>query len=93
MIDADIAAASSRYGNDNEHLKKDSPLIQASSGMADDRSSRVGRMFLATFVAAIGPLSFGFALGYSSSALLDFQAESDKAVRFSSTQGSWFAVS
>lgn len=91
MIDADIAAASSSYGN-GELNPNNSPLIQAGNNMSE-KESRIGRMVLATFVAALGPLSFGYCLGYSSSALLDFENESDKAVRFTDSQGSWFSVS
>jgi len=92
MIDADIAAASSSYGSGDLNPKQNAPLIQAGSNMVE-RESRIGRMVLATFVAALGPLSFGYCLGYSSSALLDFEKESDNAVRFTDSQGSWFAVS
>ena len=53
---------------------------------------RVGRAILATFFAALGPLSFGYCLGYSSSALEDLANEST-AVRLNDIQGSWFSVS
>ncbi|KAK3740542.1 hypothetical protein QZH41_020676 [Actinostola sp. cb2023] len=91
MIDANIAAASSSYGSGDIRLKKNSPLIQAGNDMAEPKA-RVGRMVLATFIAAFGPLSFGYALGYSSSALLDFEKESDAAVKFTESQGSWFSA-
>lgn len=35
------------------------------------RKERVGWTILATFIAAIGPVTFGYCVGYSSSALLD----------------------
>lgn len=55
---------------------------------------RVGRSILATFIAALGPVSFGFCLGYSSSALLDLQSTDEpSAVRLSDDQASWFSVS
>lgn len=92
MIDADIAAASSSYVGGDLDSGQSSSLIQASNNMAE-KESRIGRMVLATFIAALGPLSFGYCLGYSSSALLDFENEPDKAVRFTDSQGSWFSVS
>lgn len=55
---------------------------------------RVGRTILATFIAALGPLSFGFCMGYSSPALEDLQnADKPNDVQLSSEQGSWFSVS
>ncbi|EDO42861.1 predicted protein [Nematostella vectensis] len=48
-------------------------------------------MVLATFIAALGPLSFGFCLGYSSSALEDLIAESKESVKLTVSQGSWFS--
>ena len=55
---------------------------------------RIGRAILATFIAALGPLSFGYCLGYSSSALVDLRKDNvDPAIRLSVDQGSWFAVS
>lgn len=55
---------------------------------------RIGRAILATFIAALGPLSFGYCLGYSSSALEDLEnANVSSAVRLTSNQGSWFSVS
>ena len=50
---------------------------------------------LATFFAALGALSFGYSLGYSSSALVDLKyTDVDSNIRFTTTeQGSWFAVS
>ena len=55
---------------------------------------RIGRAILATFIAALGPLSFGYCLGYSSSALEDLEKASvSSAVRLTSAQGSWFSVS
>ena len=61
--------------------------------MEEQQNGRVGRMVLASLIAGFGPLSFGFALGYPSSALLDFTNESDSAVRLTKSEGSWFAVS
>ncbi|XP_022789889.1 solute carrier family 2, facilitated glucose transporter member 8-like, partial [Stylophora pistillata] len=53
---------------------------------------RVGRSILATFIAALGTVSFGFCLGYSSSALVDLQSsDAPSAVRLSDDQASWFS--
>ena len=55
---------------------------------------RVGRTILATFIAALGPLSFGYCLGYSSSALEDLEkTDPSSPVHLSIDQGSWFSVS
>ena len=55
---------------------------------------RIGRTILATFIAALGPLSFGYCFGYSSSALIDLQNDNAPSeVRLSTEQGSWFSVS
>ena len=58
------------------------------------RKDKVGRSILATFIAALGPLSFGYCLGYSSSALVDLKKDNvDSALRLTVDQGSWFSVS
>ena len=58
------------------------------------RKDKVGRSILATFIAALGPLSFGYCLGYSSSALVDLKKDTvDSALRLNVEQGSWFSVS
>ncbi|KAK7934048.1 hypothetical protein WMY93_004944 [Mugilogobius chulae] len=49
-----------------------------------------GRLFLATFAAVLGPLSFGFVLGYSSPAIPDLTSISDQRLRLDATQASWF---
>ena len=55
---------------------------------------RIGRAILATFIAALGPLSFGYCLGYSSSALIDLtNSKVDPAIHLNVSQGSWFSVS
>ncbi|XP_067825850.1 solute carrier family 2, facilitated glucose transporter member 8 [Heptranchias perlo] len=48
-------------------------------------------LYLATFVAVLGPLSFGFVLGYSSPAIPELEANSDPYLNLDSTQASWFA--
>ena len=54
---------------------------------------RIYRPILASFKAALGPLSFGYCF-YSSSALLDLKSDdADYALRLTDSQGSWFSVS
>ena len=55
---------------------------------------RIYAPILASFIAALGPLSFGYCFSYSSSALLDLKSDdADSALRLSASQGSWFSVS
>lgn len=49
-----------------------------------------GRLFLASFAAVLGPLSFGFVLGYSSPAIPDLTAIDDPHLKLNSDQASWF---
>jgi len=68
-----------------------SASIQSNRMAVKDKISKV---ILATFIAALGPLSFGYCLGYSSSALLDLQKKNvDSTLRLTTEQGSWFSVS
>ena len=58
------------------------------------RNDRVWKPILATFIAALGPLSFGYSLAYSSSAVVDLEElDEDASVRLTSQQASWFSVS
>ncbi|GCC16917.1 solute carrier family 2, facilitated glucose transporter member 8 [Chiloscyllium punctatum] len=47
-------------------------------------------LYLATFAAVLGPLSFGFVLGYSSPAIPELQSDSNPYLNLDSTQASWF---
>ncbi|XP_041098556.1 solute carrier family 2, facilitated glucose transporter member 8 isoform X2 [Polyodon spathula] len=49
-----------------------------------------GKLYLATFAAVLGPLSFGFVLGYSSPAIPDLQRISDPDLRLGNEEASWF---
>ncbi|XP_034783455.1 solute carrier family 2, facilitated glucose transporter member 8-like [Acipenser ruthenus] len=49
-----------------------------------------GKLYLATFAAVLGPLSFGFVLGYSSPAIPDLQRISDPNLRLGNEEASWF---
>ena len=57
-------------------------------------SSRVQnrKLYLAVLVSVLGPLSFGFVLGYSSPAIPDLIATADDRVRLNDDQASWFGV-
>lgn len=59
-----------------------------------DRNERVRMSVLSTFIAALGPLSFGYCLVYSSSAVVDLEASSVKpSLQLTTVQASWFSVS
>lgn len=52
----------------------------------------VGRSILASLISTLGPVSFGYCLAYSSSALVDLSNDqTDPAIRLSDSQGSWFS--
>ncbi|OXB67053.1 hypothetical protein ASZ78_005626 [Callipepla squamata] len=50
------------------------------------------KLYLATFAAVLGPLSFGFVLGYSSPAVPELKKVVNPKLRLDSNQASWFAV-
>ncbi|XP_032088864.1 solute carrier family 2, facilitated glucose transporter member 8 isoform X1 [Thamnophis elegans] len=47
-------------------------------------------LYLATFAAVLGPLSFGFVLGYSSPAIPSLKRSHNSELRLDDTQASWF---
>ncbi|XP_056147927.1 solute carrier family 2, facilitated glucose transporter member 8 [Lampris incognitus] len=49
-----------------------------------------GKLYLATFAAILGPLSFGFVLGYSSPAIPELTKIQDSRLRLDDEQASWF---
>uniref|UniRef100_A0A8C5KBT6 Solute carrier family 2, facilitated glucose transporter member 8 n=1 Tax=Jaculus jaculus TaxID=51337 RepID=A0A8C5KBT6_JACJA len=55
-------------------------------------AARGRRVFLAAFAAALGPLSFGFALGYSSPAIPSLRRAASPALRLSDSAASWFGA-
>ncbi|KAM9595218.1 solute carrier family 2, facilitated glucose transporter member 8 isoform 1-T1 [Morphnus guianensis] len=59
---------------------------------ASDSCPRVQnkKLYLATFAAVLGPLSFGFVLGYSSPVIPELRKISDPKLRMDSSQASWF---
>lgn len=48
------------------------------------------KLYLATFAAVLGPLSFGFVLGYSSPAIPELRKIDNPKLRLDSNQASWF---
>ncbi|CAN9512642.1 unnamed protein product [Ophioblennius macclurei] len=48
------------------------------------------KLYLATFASVLGPLSFGFVLGYSSPAIPDLSRTSEAGLRLDDVQASWF---
>lgn len=77
---------------DGELGKREHTLSRSIQSEHNTGKDRIGRAILATFIAALGPLSFGYCVGYSSSALEDL-ASAPSAVRLTDIQGSWFSVS
>ncbi|XP_006834848.1 PREDICTED: solute carrier family 2, facilitated glucose transporter member 8 [Chrysochloris asiatica] len=49
-------------------------------------------VFVAAFAAALGPLSFGFALGYSSPAIPSLRRTAPPALRLDDASASWFGA-
>ncbi|XP_054629529.1 solute carrier family 2, facilitated glucose transporter member 8 [Dunckerocampus dactyliophorus] len=48
------------------------------------------KLYLATFVSVLGPMSFGFVLGYSSPVIPELSSSSDPRLRLGEAQASWF---
>nr|XP_058927680.1 solute carrier family 2, facilitated glucose transporter member 8 isoform X3 [Kogia breviceps] len=65
------------------------PLLRPPGGSSAPRGRRV---FLAAFAAALGPLSFGFALGYSSPAIPSLRRAASPALRLDDAAASWFGA-
>uniref|UniRef100_A0A665TYB4 Solute carrier family 2, facilitated glucose transporter member 8 n=1 Tax=Echeneis naucrates TaxID=173247 RepID=A0A665TYB4_ECHNA len=48
------------------------------------------KLYLATFASVLGPMSFGFVLGYSSPAIPELMRTSDSRLQLDAVQASWF---
>ncbi|XP_029019216.1 solute carrier family 2, facilitated glucose transporter member 8 [Betta splendens] len=48
------------------------------------------KLYLATVASVLGPMSFGFVLGYSSPAIPELSVSADPRLRLDPVQGSWF---
>uniref|UniRef100_A0A8C6U1N5 Solute carrier family 2, facilitated glucose transporter member 8 n=1 Tax=Neogobius melanostomus TaxID=47308 RepID=A0A8C6U1N5_9GOBI len=57
---------------------------------AQETKVQNGRLYLSAFAAVLGPLSFGFVLGYSSPAIPDLTNIDDPRLRLDTNQASWF---
>ncbi|XP_065551718.1 solute carrier family 2, facilitated glucose transporter member 8 isoform X1 [Lathamus discolor] len=55
-----------------------------------DPRVRNKKLYLAAFAAVLGPLSFGFVLGYSSPVIPELRKIDDPKLRLDSDQASWF---
>ncbi|KAF6127223.1 solute carrier family 2 member 8 [Phyllostomus discolor] len=64
------------------------PLLRPPGGSV----RRGRRVFLAAFAAALGPLSFGFALGYSSPAIPSLRRAAPPAPQLDDEAASWFGA-
>ncbi|XP_033047477.1 solute carrier family 2, facilitated glucose transporter member 8 isoform X2 [Trachypithecus francoisi] len=71
-----------------EEPEETQPLLGPPGGSAP----RGRRVFLAAFAAALGPLSFGFALGYSSPAIPSLQRAAPPAPHLDDAAASWFGA-
>ncbi|XP_045427998.1 solute carrier family 2, facilitated glucose transporter member 8 isoform X3 [Pipistrellus kuhlii] len=71
-----------------EDQEETQPLLRPPGGSVP----RGRRVFLAAFAAALGPLSFGFALGYSSPAIPSLRRAAPPAPRLSDAAASWFGA-
>ncbi|NXP49742.1 GTR8 protein, partial [Heliornis fulica] len=54
--------------------------------------ARNEKLYLATLAAGLGPLSFGFVLGYSSPVIPELRKIGDPRLRLDSSQAAWFGV-
>ncbi|XP_077904405.1 solute carrier family 2, facilitated glucose transporter member 8 isoform X10 [Ictidomys tridecemlineatus] len=71
-----------------ENSEESHPLLRPPGG-----GSPCGRrVFLAAFAAALGPLSFGFALGYSSPAIPSLRRSVPPAPHLDDSTASWFGA-
>ncbi|XP_039717365.1 solute carrier family 2, facilitated glucose transporter member 8 isoform X2 [Pteropus medius] len=71
-----------------EDQEETQPLLRPPGG----RAPRSRRVFLAAFAAALGPLSFGFALGYSSPAIPSLRRAAPPTPRLDDAAASWFGA-
>ncbi|XP_055256189.1 solute carrier family 2, facilitated glucose transporter member 8 isoform X2 [Moschus berezovskii] len=71
-----------------EDQEETQPLLRPPGGSAP----RGRRVFLAAFAAALGPLSFGFVLGYSSPAIPSLRRAAPPAPHLDEDAASWFGA-
>lgn len=76
------------------------PLLVNDEQTEEDRSEqdnyldkvKNGKLYMATFAAVLGPLSFGFVLGYSSPAIPELCRIQDPRLQLSKDEASWFGA-
>ncbi|TRY95842.1 hypothetical protein DNTS_021379 [Danionella cerebrum] len=76
------------------------PLLVNDEQTEDERSEqdlyldkvKNGKLYMATFAAVLGPLSFGFVLGYSSPAIPELCRIQDPGLQLSQEEASWFGA-
>ena len=73
-------------------LVNDSVSIQITK--THSGKERIRKSVLATFVASLGPLSFGFSLSLSSPVLVELEESTSEipSLRLTSEEASWFSV-
>ncbi|XP_028852267.1 solute carrier family 2, facilitated glucose transporter member 8 [Denticeps clupeoides] len=78
-------------------LDEAKPLLAAEESAEDGSEQELyldkvknGKLYLATFAAVLGPLSFGFVLGYSSPAIPELLRISNPWLQLSKDEASWF---
>lgn len=78
----------------SEALTFDLLLCQSALNSSLSLCSKVKnkKLYLATFASVLGPMSFGFVLGYSSPAIPELTSIDDPRLRLNSDQASWFGV-
>ncbi|ROL42529.1 Solute carrier family 2, facilitated glucose transporter member 8 [Anabarilius grahami] len=81
-----------------DHYEETRPLLVNDEQTEEDRSEqdsyldkvKNGKLYMATFAAVLGPLSFGFVLGYSSPAIPELCRIQDPRLQLSTDEASWF---
>lgn len=83
LLQAEAGQREPRAGESEDEL----PLTEQERYL---RTVQNGRLFLASFAAVLGPMSFGFVLGYSSPAIPNLISIEDPRLRLDADQASWF---
>ncbi|KAA0716368.1 Solute carrier family 2, facilitated glucose transporter member 8 [Triplophysa tibetana] len=81
-----------------EYDEETRPLLVNDEEISEDRLEqdsylnkvKNGKLYMATFAAVLGPLSFGFVLGYSSPAIPELTRIQDPKLQLSTDEASWF---
>ncbi|XP_060927990.1 solute carrier family 2, facilitated glucose transporter member 8 isoform X1 [Limanda limanda] len=81
--------------SERRRLLEDGGGEEDPSGLMSEQDAYLSKvknrnLYLATFASVLGPMSFGFVLGYSSPALPELMQTSDPRLRLDAVQASWF---